>query len=155
MNLEQKLQWLITSSSVPPEMGESPIPHGMMRRFHVTKDEESAKDIEKNGLTISHAKGIEGPRAIYSWPDAKSAKDYSHGHGPVIEFHHHPKHYEAHPYATHAEVPASHIVAIHHPWHEHYRYIKEHKVPMKNVERVKDDPYYSKAYNQLKAEGYK
>jgi hypothetical protein len=132
--LKSKMLVIASYSKVPKEPGLTPIPKGSMRRFHVT-----------------HPKNVE---SIYSWPDKEGAKQYAGGHGVIVEFHHDPKHYNAHPYATHEPVHPSHIVAIHHPWHEQYRYIKENKVPMKNVEKLKDDPHYKESYTQLKHEKY-
>jgi hypothetical protein len=160
MNLLQKVQWLVKAeeSSVPPEMGESPIPEGRMRRFHVTRT-SSIPSIKQHGLRVSDSRGLEGPIGTYSHTTPKAAKNYGHGHGSIVEFHDDPEHYRHSPTYTKVDVPPENIVAIHHKWHDTYRYIKEHKFPMSHVEDVAnknpDDEKITKAYQQLKSEGYK
>jgi hypothetical protein len=138
---------------VPPEMGQSPIPEGRMRRFHVTRP-SNIPSIEKHGLRLSDAKGYEGPLGIYSHDKASHAKRYSNGFGSIVEFHDDPDHYKYSPTYSKIDVPSENIVAIHHPWHEQYRYIKENKIPLSKVEPHRDDPHYKDSYDQLKAEGY-
>ena len=162
MNLYQKIQWMVTSSSVPPEMGESPIPEGRMRRYHVTNT-SNVPSIMKHGLRLQDAKAYEGPKGIYSHTKPKDAKNYGHsyeqGHKSIIEFHDDPDHYRHSPTYSKVDVPPENIVATHHRWHDTYRYIKEEKMPMSHVEEVananKDDENVTKAHEQLKAEGYK
>lgn len=109
-------------TSVPLPPGTAPIPRGMVRRFHVSPA-ENIPTIEREGLTMEHAKGIEGPLAIYSWTTVKDAVEYG-GLGRqacIVEFWDDPRHYDANPVATTTDVPPSRIVAIHQGWHEFYR----------------------------------
>jgi hypothetical protein len=154
---KQQQQYLTTHpnsklSIIPPPPGTAPIPAGQMRRFHVT-DPTDVASVKQVGLTMQHAKGIEGPRAIYSWTNAKDAKQYAGGSGAIVEFHHDPKNYDAHPYATTTEVAPDNIIGIHLPWHHNYHYVKQHNVPFKNVERARNaGENYAKLYQQLLAE---
>jgi hypothetical protein len=136
-------------SIIPPRMGSAAIPQGQMRRFHVT-DPSDVASVKSEGLTMRHAKGYEGPKAIYSWTNAKDAEQYAGGSGAIVEFHHEPKNYDAHPFATTTEVPTGNIIGIHLPWHHKYHDVKERNIPFKNVERAKNA--YPELYQQLKAE---
>lgn len=138
---------------VPKKMGTSPIPKGMVRRFHVTGS-QNIDDIKKNGLTMQKARGIEGPKAIYSWPDEDGARSYAGPSGAIVEFYDHPKNYDSHPYARLGDVPKDQILAIHEPWHESYRYALENNVPSKEL-RDAGGPDYEKAADALdKSRGY-
>jgi hypothetical protein len=138
---------------VPKKMGTSPIPKGMVRRFHVTGS-QNIDDIKKNGLTMQKARGIEGPKAIYSWPDEDGARSYAGPYGSIVEFYDHPKNYDSHPYARLGDVPKDQILAIHEPWHESYRYALENNVPSKEL-RDAGGPDYEKAADALdKSRGY-
>lgn len=149
MSLSAKVLTLLASVEdriVKP--GSLPIPEGRIRRFHVTHP-KNVSDIAKHGISMEHAKGIEGPKAIYSWNNFKDAQDYAGNHGSIIEFHHDPKSYQDHPYATRAPINSTDILAIHQPWHHHYHYVKDNNIPIENVKRVADDPEYKPVYEQL------
>jgi len=138
---------------VPKKMGTSPIPKGMVRRFHVTGS-QNIDDIKKNGLTMQRARGIDGPKAIYSWSDEDSARSYAGPYGSIVEFYDHPENYDSHRFARLGDVPKDQILAIHEPWHERYRYALEENIPS-TVLRDAGGPDYEKAADALdKSRGY-
>lgn len=130
--------------SVPPEPGTTAIPSGMVRRFHVTRGSPEA--IRSQGLLQSEAKGYEGPKAIYSWPDWKSAKGYSSS-APVVEFYTDPKKLDG-PYHQYGNVPPEQILAIHERWHDRFRYCLENEVPTERM-RSSGDSDYIRAADEL------
>jgi hypothetical protein len=96
-----------------------PIPEGMMRRFHVT-DLSMVPEILQSGLMWERGRGIEGPKALYSWDDYRSAYSYAHALSPdvnvaIIEHYASPDDYRDNPVATRNNVPPSQFLAIHTP----------------------------------------
>ena len=85
------------TASVIHSPGESPIPEGTVRRFHVTGADP--EDIKSKGILQSSARGIEGPKAIYSFDNWKHAREYGGDKSPVVEFWDHPESYNDHPQA--------------------------------------------------------
>lgn len=143
-------------SGVPKAPGTEPIPAGMMRRFHVT-GLSNIDSIREKGLTMQAAKGIEGPRAVYSWPDLKSAEQYGANVNALVEFWTHPSDFDSNPVATLNPVKPEQIVAIHEPWHRTYRYIAEEPDALKATlagehdALAKDDPeHHGKAIAAIK-----
>jgi hypothetical protein len=116
----------------------------MVRRFHVTNG--SPEDIKSQGLLQSSARGIEGPKAIYSWPDYKSAKEYSRVR-PIVEFYTDPKEIVS-PYSQYGSIPPEQIIAIHEPWHDVFRYCLKNNVPTDRMRRV-GSPDYTKAADEI------
>jgi hypothetical protein len=108
---------LVRHFKLPPEPGTRPIPPGHVRLYHQTT-EANAKAIEKNGLTIAHAKGVEGPRAIYASETGFYGKPSDR---PTIEFHV-PRDKWQSPFVL-QDVPRSAIIARHLPWHQQARYL--------------------------------
>ena len=143
-------------NTVPKEVGETPIPKGMERRFHYTRPDR-IKGIIKEGLQVKHSNGhLHGdPNGIWSEGE-KYKKSYADMDRPVIEFYDDPENWKGLPYSF-KDIPPEQIVAIHHGWHKHYRYIKENKIPLSRLEKMnlQDDYAYGPAYKQLKREGYK
>lgn len=105
---------------LPPEPGTAPIPPGHVRLYHQTT-EANLRSIEQHGLLYSHAKGIEGPRAIY----ACEIPFYGNPtQTPTLEFHvPRDKEWWTTPCYVMQDVPVSNIIAAHYPWHSHARYI--------------------------------
>lgn len=139
------------AEKLPPEPDTAPIPEGMVRRFHVTSD-KNVDAIKREGLLMSKARGIEGPRAIYSWPDYRNAKNYGGPQGTIVEFWTDPRDFEANPYATYNEVKPEQIIAIHEPWHSHARYYYKHPnedtlQAMKDTAEAFPNTEYAKAYD--------
>ncbi len=144
---------MIEDDDPPSKPGTKPIPEGHMRRFHVTPT-KNIPSIRKHGLTMDHAQGTEGPRAIYSHTSFKDAQQYGSGeHASIVEFHHHPDHYKAHPYATTEHVKPEHILAIHHHWHEVYHMAKDENVPIERMRKLKNHgPTYAKTLEYMEKE---
>ncbi len=133
--------------SPPGRPGTAKIPAGRLRRFHVT-DPRNEESIRSGGLKYANAKGVEGPKAIYSWDNPRDAQSYAGQHGSIVEFHDDPKHYESNPTGTTTNVPPENIVAIHQPWHEQYHYAKENDLSPAEVRAAG----YEKAAAALEAE---
>lgn len=131
------------SSSVPSEPGTTPIPNGMVRRFHVTQ--ASPEVIRSQGLLQSAARGIEGPKAIYSWTDWKSAKGYS-SNAPIVEFYTDPNLLKGS--YQYGDIPPNQIIAIHEPWHDRFRYCLERNVS-DEIMRNTGEADYIKAADEL------
>ena len=96
-----------------------PVPEGMMRRFHVT-DLSMVPEILQSGLMWERGRGIEGPKALYSWADYQSAYSYAHSLSPdwnvaIVEHYADPNDYRDNPIATRNNVPPSQFLAIHTP----------------------------------------
>ena len=107
------------ATTLPPEPGTQPIPAGTVRLYHQTA-EESIASIMRSGLDIEHAKGIEGPRAIYASETGFYGKPTDR---PTIEFYV-PKDKWDNPFVL-EDVPPSHILAAHLPWHKLARYLED------------------------------
>jgi len=139
---------------IPPEPNAQTIPSGTIRRFHVTNP-ENIESIRSNGLQMKNAKGIEGPRAIYSWKTWDAAREYAGGDDyAIVEFYHPKDAYNSHPYATHLEVPPENILGIHERWHELYREMLSDKEFYDNIkqwtmEDLNNFPDYLKAIRAI------
>lgn len=107
-------------ASIPDKPGTVPIPEGHVRLYHQT-GEDNVASILKEGLTYSHAKGIEGPKAIYASETGFYGKP---GKVPTIEFHVPKDQWEAGTFVTH-DVPPENIIAVHLPWHSQVRYLED------------------------------
>jgi hypothetical protein len=107
------------TQELPPEPGTAKIPAGHVRLYHQT-DEKSAVSIGKHGLKLEHAKGIEGPKAIYA--DEKGFYG-SPAENPTVEFHV-PKAEWDPPFVL-RDVTPKEILGVHLPWHAHARYIED------------------------------
>jgi hypothetical protein len=143
---------------VPEPPGSAPIPAGMVRRFHCTSP-KNVESIRSEGMTFSrHMRGIEGPKAIYSWPTWEQARSYGGPNYAIVEFWHPEKAYESNPYATLDAVTSKNILAIHESWHEEYRRFKEDG-PESVLEVMEWNdldkfPNYKRAVEQLVSEGF-
>jgi hypothetical protein len=123
---------------VPPLPGKSPIPSNTVRRFHVTG--ASPDVIRSQGLRMSAAKGIEGPKAIYGWETFPEAHRYSGGgQRPIVEYYISKKDADYHPVAVQHDIPPRQIVAIHEHWHEIYRYVVREKTPLDMLRGIGSD----------------
>jgi hypothetical protein len=118
---------------LPPEPGTAPIAPGNVRLYHQTS-EENLQKIEKTGLRIEHAKGIEGPRALYASETGFYGKP---GTRPTLEFQV-PKKYWDDPFVL-IDVEVEDIIAAHYPWHSKARYIEDHPKTMQEVLDGKHD----------------
>jgi hypothetical protein len=165
---------------VPEEMGTTPIPHNHVRFFHQTPV-DNVESIRQHGLQYSHARGIEGPKAIWTStgkPFYNDSDDMA-----TVEFHlpfddpavksHFWQYkniedldrsvYKDHvvPLARNSVEPHE-ITAIHEPWHRAYRYFKEDKDGAAKVKAGEFDKFtgpewehygYPKAIDKIKREG--
>jgi hypothetical protein len=103
--------------NLPLKPGLSEIPEGMVRLYHQTSP-EALEAIKKEGIKLSKAKGIEGPKGIYA--DEKgfygNPEDY-----PTVEIMV-PKDKWQQPFVL-DDVPSSSILGTHEPWHRIARYL--------------------------------
>jgi hypothetical protein len=113
--------------TLPAEPGSILIPHGTVRLYHQTSDEALHK-IARHGLTAAHAKGIEGPKAIYASEKGFYGKP---GDVPTLEFYVDKKHWDS-PFVM-QDVPTSQMIAAHLPWHDKARYMEEDPELIKEV----------------------
>ena len=103
---------------IPSEPGTEPIPKGHVRLYHQTSA-TALGEIERSGLNIANAKGIEGPKSIYAgetpfYGDAKSR--------PTLEFHVPKDQWDA-PFVL-SDVKPEQFIAAHYPWHETVRHLE-------------------------------
>jgi len=117
----------INNSKIPNEPGTEPIPPGTVRLYHQTGEDE-LRSIVQTGLNISHARGIEGPRAIYASETGFYGKP---GTRPTIEFYVDQDKWDD-PFVL-QDVPPDQIIAGHLPWHTKARYIETHPKVMQAV----------------------
>jgi len=138
--------------ALPLLPGTAPIPLHQVYRFHCT-DPSNIPSIIKNGLVMTSAQGIEGPRAIYSWPTFEKAQLYSNR--AIVEFYDSEQNYEpggvGNPYFTTSSIPPSHILAVHYPWHNLARYVIEHRIPREQVGEFLEFDNYKKVYDWMVA----
>lgn len=135
---------------VPAKPGTASIPEGHVRLYHQT-DEANLPSITTTGLTMAHAKGIEGPRAIY----ADEGGFYGEpGSSPTIEFHV-PKENWDKPFVKQQQVHPLEMVAVHLPWHRPARYIETHQDTLKEalagkLDYLSNDPNHGRALAYIK-----
>jgi hypothetical protein len=122
-----------TLDQLPAKPGTVPIPPGTVRLYHQTS-EEALQSIMKTGLTISHAQGIEGPRAIYASETGFYGKPDSR---PTLEFYVAREYWE-NPFVL-EDVPPEQMIAAHFPWHRQARYIESHPKVKQEVLAGKHD----------------
>lgn len=109
---------------LPDEPGTVPIPDGHIRLYHRTSI-NNMKSITKSGLSINHAKGYEGPKAIYADPKGFYGKPGYVGDEKVdVEFHVPKDKFKGTIVQIH-EVPKENIIAIHQNWHNTARSIMD------------------------------
>ena len=136
----------VEAESIPAAPGTTPIKEGHVRLYHQT-DGDNLQEIEKHGLLLKHAKGIEGPRAIYAGETPFYGKAT---HTPTLEFQV-PKDQWQPPFVL-RDVKPEDFIAAHYPWHRHARYLEKNNM-VANVlsgkyDKVGEDE--TKAVNYLK-----
>jgi hypothetical protein len=117
----------IGKPTLPLAPGLAPIPPGNVRLYHQTSEENLA-GIMQNGLELSKAKGIEGPKAIYADEKGFYGDPATH---PTVEFsipkeRWNPPFVRADSVLDQSRVAPSSIIAVHYPWQEHARYAESH-----------------------------
>ena len=105
---------------LPPPPGTAPIPPGTVRLYHQTS-ESALHSILKTGLQIQHARGIEGPYAIYASEKGFYGDPSSR---PTVEFFIREEMWSD-PFVL-GDVPPSQMLAGHLPWHKQARYLTTH-----------------------------
>ena len=140
-----------TEHEIPAEPGTEPIMPGYVRLYHQT-DGDNLRSIEKEGLLFSHAKGIEGPRAIYAGETPFYGRATSR---PTLEFQVPKKYWDA-PFVL-CDVTPDMFIATHYPWHEKARYLEdEHNPEAKQnalsgkFDNLLNDPEYGPAVRYIK-----
>jgi len=112
------------AAPLPPEPGTMPIPEGHVRLYHQTGEDE-LKSIMKTGLGIKHARGIEGPRAVY----AGETPFYGEvRYKNTFEFHVPKSQWDA-PFVLRDVTPRAGVA--HYPWQAQARYILTHPQTLK------------------------
>jgi hypothetical protein len=96
---------------------------------------------------MSAAKGIEGPKAIYSWDNYQDAKNYGGSTGNIVEFFVDPKKLESDTYQFYDVLPKD-IIAVHEPWHARLRYALENDLDPQILRNV-GIPDYTRAAEEL------
>ena len=117
---------------IPAAPGTTPIRDGHVRLYHQT-DGDSLRSIEQQGLLLEHAKGIEGPRAIYAGETPFYGPADSR---PTLEFQVPKEKWDA-PFVL-QDVKPEDMIAAHYPWHRHARYL-DNESSVKNVLEGKFD----------------
>lgn len=105
--------------NLPAAPGTAEVPEGFVRLYHQTSP-EAAKAIKRTGLSIEHAKGIEGPRAIYA---SQTGFYGDPSKRPTVEFQIPKDKFES-PFVL-KDVSPDELTAVHLPWHDKARYILE------------------------------
>lgn len=106
-----------SAGTLPREPGVVRIPSGTVRLYHQTSA-ASLELITMAGLSLHHAKGIEGPKAIYASETGFYGKP---GNIPTLEFFVELSQWDD-PFVL-EEVPVSQMIAAHYPWHSLARYV--------------------------------
>jgi len=113
---------------LPPPPGTAPIKPGHVRLYHQTSS-EMIDYVSREGIQLSKAKGIEGPRAIWAGEEPfYGAADKV----PTIEFQVPQKNWDA-PFVLQDEVPPSQFIAVHLPWHSKAHYILDNPRTLEQV----------------------
>lgn len=102
---------------IPLEHGTSVLPDGMVRLYHQSTP-DAIESISRDGLRLSKAKGIEGPKAIYADEKGFYGKPDD---VPTVEFMV-PKDQWQQPFVL-KDVPHNQIIGTHLPWHRQVRYL--------------------------------
>ena len=104
---------------LPVPHGTTPLKEGHVRLYHQT-DGDNLRAIEKEGLLLDKAKGIEGPKAIYAGETPFYGAVESR---PTLEFQV-PKDQWQQPFVL-RDVTPDDIIGAHYPWHHHARYLED------------------------------
>ena len=105
---------------LPPEPGTAPIPKDHVRLYHQTQSDAHLDSIKRNGIQFKHAKGYEGPKAIYADEKGFYGKP---GDKPTAEFSVHKDRW--HKPFVQGDVEPKSIVSTHKKWHQTARYIED------------------------------
>jgi hypothetical protein len=151
--IREAIKW-----ELPPKPGTAPIPKDHVRLYHQTHEKDLGA-IKHQGLKQSHAKGIEGPKAIYADEKGFYGKPDK---TPTVEFSVHKDRWRHPPFVTPNikdndgdDVKPHSIIAAHRPWHGTARYIEDNEDVKKAVlsgehDNLLKDKQYSKAIRFIK-----
>ena len=120
---------------IPARAGTTPIPKDHVRLYHQTHGDHLLGSLKHKGIILEHARGIEGPRAIYADENGFYRKPHE---GATVEFHVHKDRWHP-PFVTGDDVKPDDIIAVHHTWHETARYIEEDPELLQEVIAGKHD----------------
>ena len=134
----------VDGDSIPDAPGTTPVKDGYVRLYHQTS-EDNLGQIEKNGLLLKHARGIEGPRAIYAGETPFYREADSH---PTLEFQVPKKHWQS-PFVLQDVMPED-FIAAHYPGHRDARYLEENNL----VENALNGKYDELSGDTAKAVDY-
>ncbi len=140
--------------SLPNEPGTTPIPDGHVRLYHQTS-EDNLDSIEKHGIRMSSAKGIEGPKGIYSDPHGFYGSPFEK---PSVEFSVPKEEWEKATPSLQRDIKPHEIIGVHRPWHNIARSLiadkRTEEVKSGKVDDVLDydtpDKQYRKALDHIK-----
>ena len=145
ISLVEAMNW-----TLPPAPGTTPIPDGHVRLYHQTR-ENNLGAIRRNGIQLSHALGIEGPRAIYADPEGFYGKPTDK---PTVEFHVPAERWKP-PHVKGNAVAPNEIIAIHRPWHDLARYMEREPELIRDIiagqhDNLLTDPHYGRPIRFIK-----
>ena len=134
---------------LPPAPGTAPIPDGDVRLYHQTS-EANLGSIKHNGIQLRHARGFEGPKAIYADERGFYGKP---GDLATVEFHV-PRERWDRPFVV-GDVAPEEIIAVHRPWHRSARYIERNPKLIADIlagkrDDLLDDHQYGKPIRYIK-----
>ncbi len=164
----------LAGAAVPPLPGETPIPPGTVRLFHITPL-QNAEAISEHGLTRSTARGESygEPNQIWASSGVRSQQAQRVTDGglmdsqfAVVEFWAPPDqldigHWEkpedlearASDVTFYGDVSPEQIIAVHEPWHAAYRYLSEYANDVRKGEydwAALDNSNYARAIEKIK-----
>ena len=147
---DERGRWTAAAlAKLPPLPGTAPLKDGNVRLYHQT-GAENIESIKQQGLTIEHAKGYEGPRAIY----ASDTPFYgSITTRPTVEFQV-PKG-DFYGTQVNRDVTPADFIGVHEPWHTQARYLLDNPKAMDNLLSGKYDDLegpYKTAVDWLKTQ---
>jgi hypothetical protein len=134
--------------SLPPEPGTAPVKEGYVRLYHQTGP-ENFESIKETGINIEHAKGIEGPRAVYAGETPFYGKADSRY---TIEFQVPKEDWDA-PFVL-RDVKPEDFLGAHEPWHKQARYLENNPKTLEKALAGEFDDLggdYKKAVEYIKA----
>lgn len=114
---------------LPPKPGTAPIPEGHVRLYHQTV-ESSLPTIEKEGIKLSKARGIEGPKGIWASKPNKNGEGF-YGHPknePTVEFSVPEEEWKKSFPALQRDIEPHEIIGVHYPWHNIVRYMHKNNM---------------------------
>lgn len=159
--LKSLLPEALEKIKVPKEPGTVPIPPNYLRLYHYTN--ASPEELMRHGLSIDKARGHTYGEPDAIWASTKKPENFKtyvefavpiddprfsrwHGAAPYPE--HGVEFYQkgGHDFTFKANIKPEDFIAIHEPWHHHYRYLTDHKDYVEEVlsgqlDHILSDPH--------------